>query len=65
MHSIDTEDLTIYYSGMGLRAAQLCLIAALKDVESCHAPNLPTSRVPNLTPYECNLTVVPNVPKIE
>jgi hypothetical protein len=65
MYSINTEDLTICYSRMGLLAAQLCLIAALKDVKSCHVPNLPTSRVPNLIPYDRNLTSVPNVPKIE
>jgi hypothetical protein len=65
MHSIDTEDLTIYYSGMGLRAAQLCLIAALTEVGSCHVPKLLTSRVPNLTPYDRNLTGHRNVPKIE
>jgi hypothetical protein len=57
MHSIDAEDLTICYSGMGLPAAQLCLIAALTEVGSCH--------VPNLTFYIPNLTGASNVPKIE
>jgi hypothetical protein len=30
-----------------------------------HIPNLPTSHVPNLPPYDSILTGVPNVPKIE
>jgi hypothetical protein len=41
---------------MGLPAAQLCLIAALTEVGSCHVPNLPTGHVPNSTFYVPNLT---------
>ncbi len=50
---------------MGLPAAQLCLIAALTEVGSCHVPNLPISHVPNLTFYVPNLTGASNVRKIE
>jgi hypothetical protein len=50
---------------MGLAAAQLCLIAALTEVGSCHVPNLPTSHVSKLTFYVPNLTAALNVPKIE
>jgi hypothetical protein len=65
MHSIDTEDLTICYSGTGLAAAQLCLIAALTEVGSCHIPNLPTSHVPKLTFYVPNLAGASNAHNIE
>ena len=65
MHSIDRENSTICYSGTGLPAAQLCLIAALTEVGLCHVPILPTNHVPNLTFYVPNLTGASNVPKIE